>query len=186
MNEFDSPNFCEYVWDRKAEGKEKILKALLIVSYVLFVILFFGVCYFTRIIPLFALCPIFTWILIFFTWPLVSYDCYFTISEGYLELGRIRVKKSGRKKTPLARIHVKEAEYAGVFCESENCRVRLSELDSLLDIGESRKSENRIFIVWCEGERRRGALFEGTAKAAKLISSLCDGGKSLRGEKLHG
>lgn len=186
MNEFDSPNFCEYIWDRKSEGKEKVLKALLIASYVIFVTLFFVICYVTTLIPLFAICPILTWILVFFTWPLVSYDCYFTMSEGYLELGRIKVRKNGRRKYTKARIHVKEAEYAAPLRDSEECRVRLSELDSLLDLSETHASENRIFIVWCEGEKRRGAIFEGTAKLAKLMSSLCPGAKSLKGEKLHG
>lgn len=186
MNEFDSPNFCEYVWERKCEGKEKLLKALLITSYVAFVAIFFLLCYLTRIIPLFALCPVFAWILIFFTWPLVKYDCYFQLSEGYLELGRIRVRKGGRKKTPKARIHVKEAEFASVLRDDNDCQAKLEEVKDLLDLSETQASENRVLIVWCENGKRRAALFEGTAKLAKLISSLCEGGKSLKGEKLHG
>ena len=186
MNEFDSPNFCEYVWDRKTEGKEKLFKALLITSYVAFVALFFLACYLTRIIPLFALCPVFAWILIFFTWPLVSYDCYFVLSEGHLELGRIRVRKGGRKRSMKARIHVKEAEFASVLRDDNECREKLAGVKNLLDLSETQASENRILIVWVESGKRRAAIFEGTAKLARLISSLCEGGRSLKGEKLHG
>ena len=77
MDETYSPNYAEYTYEKKAEGKMRILKYLLIVGYVLFVALYFLICYITRLIPLFALCPLITWIMVYFTWHYVSYDVYY-------------------------------------------------------------------------------------------------------------
>jgi len=74
MNEFDSPNYTEFSYEAKAEGKIKIMRILAIIGYVAFVAAYFLVCYITRVIPAFAIAPIFTWILIFFTWSLVKFD----------------------------------------------------------------------------------------------------------------
>ena len=183
MNEFDSPNYTEYTWDKKAEGKGRLLKMLLIFIYISFVGLFFLICYLTRIIPLFALCPVFTWILVFFTWRLVSYDCYFEIKEGYIELGKVKVTKTGRRKSPKLNIHIKECEIGGLVSEGG---AELVSVSKTYDYSETVKSPHRIYLIWMNKGVRSAVIFEGTAKSARLISSLCDGAKSLKGQTLHG
>lgn len=197
MNEFDSPNYCEYVWDRKSEGKEKVLKYVLIASYVAFVVAFFLICSITKVIQLFAVCPIFTWILVFFTWRLVSYDCYFELCEGMLSVGKIKVNKNGRRKKPKLKLHVKEAEYGGVYAFSDesaesgvviNPEVKneLESVKKIYDFSETQSSPHRIILIWQNAGVRSAVIFEGTAKMAKLTASLCDKAKSLKGNTLHG
>ena len=74
MNEFDSPNYAEFSYDVKSEGRIKTLRTLAVIGYIAFVAAFFLVCYISRVIPVFALAPILTWILVFFTWGLVKFD----------------------------------------------------------------------------------------------------------------
>ena len=102
MNEFDSPNYAEYVYDKKAEGKLLLARALMIALYALFFGGLFAFCCITRIIPLFAIGPLLTFILYLCTWRFVSYDCYFEFKMGVIELGHVRLKKSERRKNAQA------------------------------------------------------------------------------------
>ena len=77
MNEFDSPNYAEFSYDVKSEGKVRTMRIMAILGYAAFLLLYFLICYATRMIPVFAIAPIFTWILVFFTWSYVKYDYYF-------------------------------------------------------------------------------------------------------------
>lgn len=183
MNEFDSPNYTEYTYTKKSEGNLKILKYLFIVMYMAFVGAFFLVCYVSRVIPMFAVCPIFTWILIFFTWRLVSFDCYYEFKEGILEVGKVKVRKSGRIKSLKLRVHVKEALYAAPY---EMAGAQLAGVKKVYDYSESIFSEHRIVIIFSEGGERAALIIEGTAKIAKLISSLCEGAEGLKGRAFHG
>ena len=183
MNEFDSPNYAEYSWTKRSEGTGLLLKLVLILAYVLFVVFFFTACYFTRIIPLFALCPVFTWMLVYFTWQLVSYDCYFEIKEGVIEVGKIKVKKSGRRKFPRHSFRISECEVGGVMGGGA---VSVPSDAVVCDFSESQKSQNRIFLVYTKDGRKLAVIIEGTAKSARIISSLCKGAQSLKGQTLHG
>ena len=183
MNEFDSPNYCEYSWAKRSEGRLLLLKLLLICAYILFVALFFALCYFTRIVPLFALCPVFCWMLVYFTWQLVSYDCYFEIKEGVIELGKIKIKKTGRRKFPRKSFRISECEIGGVCSETLPDITR----DAVIyDFSESKKSPHRVFLLKRENRKAELVIFEGTAKSARIISSLCKGAESLKGQTLHG
>ncbi|MBP3583981.1 MAG: hypothetical protein J6K44_08050, partial [Clostridia bacterium] len=89
MSEFDSPNYAEYTYDKKNEGKIKKQRTLMLVLYIAVAIIYFAVCCITKLLPLIAIEPILIWILVFFTWKYVSYDCYFVFDAGMLELGTV-------------------------------------------------------------------------------------------------
>ena len=90
MSEYDSPYASEYTYAKRAEGLNLIARVALVFLYAAFVGGFFGLCYYTRIIPLFAVCPIFLWMLVFFTWRSVSYDYYFEFRSGILTVGKLK------------------------------------------------------------------------------------------------
>ncbi len=81
MSDFNS---YEYRTEQKSEGKFKLMKILLITAYIAFAGGFFGIVYTIRLIPLFALCPLFIWILVFFTWKYTKPDYKYTIEAGTL------------------------------------------------------------------------------------------------------
>lgn len=184
MNEFDSPNYTEFSYEAKAEGKIKIMRILAIIGYVAFVAAYFMVCYITRVIPAFAIAPIFTWILIFFTWSLVKFDYYFEFKTGMLELGRITGGKKGRKKQPMLNIHVKEASFIAPF-DGEHTE-RLKEAKKVYELSSSQSSAKRIILLFEEKGETSAVIFEGTAKIANLLSSFCPNAVELKGKQFHG
>ena len=184
MNEYDSPNYATFTYEKKAEGKVRLGRTLMLLGYILYLAVFFIVCYLTKLIPLFAIAPMTLWIIVFFTWKLVSYDCYFEFKSGYLELGRVKVNKKGvRHKTPKVTVHIKEALSASQYDPAAD---ELKTLERVYDFSASQHSDKRILVVFEEDGKRAGAIFEGTAKVASLIASFCPNGKSLKGKILHG
>lgn len=182
MSEFDTPNYAEFSYAVKSEGKIKIYRWLMIAGYIAFVGAFFGICVATKFIPIFAICPILAWMLVYFTWRYVSYDCYFVFQGGMLELGTSRNGKGGMKKFPKIKIHVKDASFACPYTENE----QLVGGTKLYDFSESQNSDGRILILFDYEGKKCSAVFEGTAKVAKLISSFCPGTKDLKGKIFHG
>ena len=183
MNEYDSPNFAEFSYTRRSEGKYKIQRLLLIFAYAVFVGAFFGVVLMTKLIPIFAICPILLWILIFFTWRYVSYDYYFEFREGNLELGKIIGTKNGRKRYPSVRIHIKEADFIAPLAE---CAERVSEAKKIYDLSESSSSDKRILVLFKDKGVDTAAIFEGTAKIARLCASFCPNAVNMKGQVFHG
>ena len=183
MNDYDSPNYAEYVYDRKNEGKVKTMKMVAISGYVLFFAAVFAVLCAIPLYPVIAVLPIFTWMLVFFTWPLVSYDYYYEFKHGTMEFGRIRVTKNGRRRRPKFTVSVKEATLAKVYNPEEDTLVGLAKV---YDLSESQTSDKRIIIYFNDGAKPAAVIFEGTARVAKLVASFCPNGATLKGQELHG
>ena len=168
MNEFDSPNYTEYVYDKKAEGRVRLLKYLLIFGYVVFVVAFFLACYITRIIPLFAICPLVTWIIIFFTWRLVSYDVYYTFEHGHMEFGKVKRRKAGNIRYPKITLEVKSA----TLITSNKLALTTDEYKSaakVYDYSSYHASEKLITIVSAVNGKPSAVVLENTPKLAKLL-----------------
>ncbi len=182
MSEFDTPNYAEYSYAVKSEGKIKLFRRLMLLGYIAFVGAFFGVCLATKLIPIFATAPIFTWMLVYFTWRYVSYDCYFVFQSGNLELGTSRNGKGGMKKYPKLKIHVKEATFVGIYTGNES----LAENTKIYDFSESRLSEKRILIQFDKNGEKCSAIFEGTKKVSKLLDSFCSNSQGMKNVDLHG
>ena len=68
MNEYDSPNYASFSYQKKNEGTVKLKRSLMVLGYVLYLVVFFLACYLSKLIPVFALAPLTLWIIIFFTW----------------------------------------------------------------------------------------------------------------------
>lgn len=165
-----SPNYVEYTYDKKAEGLILLGRILLIIGYIVFVGLFFFACYISRLVTLFALCPFVTWILIFFTWRLVSYDVYYTFEQGKLEIGKIRVRKSGRAKTPKISINSHNIIYIGLYNE-EKSREVLSHIVPE-NYSERLSNENSLLVIYRDGNRDRAVIIEAIPQLLRLLKSF--------------
>ena len=183
MNEYDSPNFTEYVYDVKNEGKVKLYRTLAVIGYILFAAAYFIVACSIPLYPIIAVLPIFVWMLVFFTWGLVAYDCYFVFNHGEMEFGTVKTGKNGRRRKKKLSLTVKNARAARLYDATD---AELASVKRLYDFSESNTSDKRIVIFFDEGGVSSAVVFEGTAKAAKLIASFCEGGKELKGLTLHG
>ena len=182
MSEYDSPNYAEYVYERKSEGKVKAQRLGMIAAYVLFFVGGFILCALTKMIPVFAAWPVLTLILVLCTWRLVKYDVYFEFREGRLELGKIRTSKQGRRKTPRVFVHIKEALYIAPYTDPAQAEGAVK----IYDYSESQSSDKRIVVVFLEKGARSAIIFEGTARIAKLLHSFCPNSENMKGQVFHG
>lgn len=169
-----SPNFTEYIYDKKAEGKILLGRILLVVFYILFVVGFFLFCYISRIIPLFALCPFVTWVLVFFTWRYVSFDVYYTFEHGRLEVGKIKDGKNTRIKKPALVLEYKNLTYVARYSDA----VASGTLDGVrvIDFSQRLSSENSIVLISGEGSDKVALIIEATDRLIKLLKSFVKDG----------
>ena len=93
MNEFST---YEFVVAQKNEGTWKLARIGMITLYVCFVIGCFLLGISANVIPPLALVPIFTWMLVFFTWRYVSVEYEYSITSGELTFSKIFGNRSRR------------------------------------------------------------------------------------------
>lgn len=166
MNDIDSFNTAEYAYEKRAEGTLKLKKILLLCLYVAFFGGFFGFCVGTRIVPLFAVAPIFLWILVFFTWPMVKFDIAYTFAHGELHFYKLYNALKGRRKKHLltvkASLATRIAPYHGETLDAPLC-----------DLSSSTSSDCRVVLEYRD-ERgvARVLLFDVTERIAKLLCSF--------------
>lgn len=91
MAEFES---YEYVIKPKQDIKNKLMKALLITLYVCFVIAWLVFGFISRLIPLLALIPVTTWMLIFFTWRYANVEYEYSVSSGVISFTKVYDNRS--------------------------------------------------------------------------------------------
>jgi hypothetical protein len=170
MSDYDSPSYTEYVYDKKAEGRAKVLKALLICGYVAFVLVFFLVCYVTRVIPVFAVCPIFTRILVHFTWPIVSYDVYYTFEHGHMEFGKIKKRKRESLRSAIVTLDVQRASVVAPYSDARETE-EFKSAKRVYDFASTYSSKNLVAIIFDSEGGREAVVFENTPKLARLLGS---------------
>ncbi len=96
----------EYTVTKKSEGKYLLKRVGMVLFYILCTSVFFLICYITRLIPVFALCPLLLWMLEFFTWRYVSIEYKYTVEGGMLRLYTVYGGKTIKEQ---AKFHIKEA-----------------------------------------------------------------------------
>ena len=182
MSEFDTPNYAEYSYSVKNEGKIRLYRRLMCIGYAAFTVIFFSVCFATKLVPIGATYPIFMWIIYFFTWRYVSFDYYFVFQGGNLELGTSRNSKQGMRKYERLKIHVKEALLIAPLAGNEDA----AKDAKIYDFSESQSSDKRILLVFDNKGEKSAAIFEGTKKVAKLLASFCANAEGLKNQDFHG
>ena len=168
MTENEGQFACEHTYKRHAEGKVMLFRALFVLMYIAFVVLYFAACYFSRFIPMFALCPIFTWMLVYFTWRYVSHDYYFEFRSGLLTLGIVMRKKKHQERYKRVEIRVKEAID---IMPIPRGRVKLNAVTRVYDFSSSCRSDKRIAVLCKRDEKTYAIVLECTLPLLKLIYS---------------
>ncbi len=166
MNDIDTLNTAEYAYEKRAEGTLRLKKILLICLYVAFFGGFFAFCVGTRIVPLFAVAPIFLWMLVFFTWPLVKFDIFYTFEHGELKFCKVYTSLRGRKKKMLVCVKVSSAtRIAPYHDESLNA--------SVCNLASSISSDHRVVLEYRDDKDISHAIiFDTTERIAKLLCSF--------------
>ena len=172
MNEFDNPGFAEYVYRKKAEGKLRLKKTLLLIGYFAFILVYFLVCYISRVIPLFAVAPLFLWMLVYFTWHRVNPECYAELTAGKLTMGYTKRAKNGRTREAVLVITLQEARYVMPATEYDPGKKRV------IDLSSSTLSPRRVAIETADGETV--VYFDSTYKINALLAHYPAASRSLK------
>ena len=175
MDELDSLNCAQHGYEKKAEGKLAVLKTFLIIGYFAFVIGFFLFIAITRIVPLFAVCPMFLWILVFFTWPMVKFDIIYTFEHGNLTFYKEFRSLKGKKRRELLAIRVQDAfriaPYTGETLEGK-----------VYDYTSSTSASGLVFIIAKDKDGHTvSVIFDSLERVNKLLCSFAkEASKELR------
>ncbi len=159
----DFINYAEYGVEKKAEGKNKLARILLICLYIGFASFYAGFFIMVTIPQVIAILPIFLWILIFFTWRLVKYDCEYKIEQGEIIFF---ISYSEKKKKEKLRARIREAKaILPIEKYKENG-------ETFFDFRGSKKCENGYVIVYETSEKKIAVAFEAIPQALKLLKRL--------------
>lgn len=181
MADTSSVNSCEFSYEQKNEGRVKLKRTLMLIVYIVFGGGLFGVC--MAINPyLFAVGPLSVYILYLITWRLVKYDCYWEFGQGNLTVGRVKVNKSGRVKTPRLTVHIKEASEIGCYTAEKE----IASAEKIYDYSESPTSDKRVYILFDNDGKKCALLIEATARLGNLLESFCPNASGTKGKAFHG
>ena len=173
MNE----NATTYAIDRKQEGLYGLRRFGLIALYTAIVLAFFVLIYITRVVPLFALCPLLIYILYLATWRYTQETNEYVIEVGDITFSRIFGNRTRRQ---ILKLHIRDLK-AVLPIENEPH----SAYDKVYDIRSSRTSPDGYCLVFHDkNEKKCLVRFDATRKAVKLLSmynpSAVSGKKELR------
>lgn len=166
MSDLDGQFYSEHSYSRRAEGRVLAARALMVLFYLAAAVGYFLFCYISRFIPLFALCPILIWILVFFTWGLVGYDVYCELSRGELSVGRERRGRSGKKRKQILSVHVRDA--IDILPVAPG-RVKLNGVDVLVDLSSSSKREGRVAVLFATKGGTTAVVIDATGHLVRLL-----------------
>ncbi len=155
-------NFAEYTVPRKAEGKNKLARIILVCGYIVFAIAYAGVFISIRIPHLIAVLPIFLWMAVFFSWRYVSYDYEYRVDGGYFTVAKI----VGKKKTEKCRVYVREA------IEIRPLRENTARKCRAYDYRGDGKSPDSYYAVYENNGARECVCFEATSALVKVLHRL--------------
>lgn len=159
-------NFAEYARPVAAKGENKRRRIFLISGYILFAILYCAC--FTALImlpQLIAILPLLLWILIHFTWGIVSYECAVRISSGTMSFLRLR----GKKEQLLFSFKIKDAEviapFGGDYLEAH----RKAKASVILHHTSDKQSSKLYYAMLLHEGEAKSIVFEANDKIIRAL-----------------
>lgn len=115
----------EYVIKPKRDSKNNMLRFGLVALYVFFVIAWLVFGFLSGFIPLLALVPVTTWMLVFFTWRYANVEYEYVAESGVITFSKVYDNRSRKKITVF---DVRSAEYIAPASEHDTLR-RVADYD---------------------------------------------------------
>lgn len=159
---------CEYTVLQKTEGKWRAFRILLVSAYILFALGYFLLCVIIRFYPLACFTPLFTWMVIFFTWRYVSVAYRYEIVSGDWIFTRVMSDRFYKKMFALK---IKDAiRIAPYHDRTEQSRIEAYRAEKTLWAASSMHSPDLYFALFEDTKGKRTVLyFEATKRALQLF-----------------
>ena len=164
MTEENSFLFAEYAKPVAKQGKNKRMRTLLIFCYILFAVIYAAFFASVKIPQVIAVLPVFVWMLVFFTWGNVSYECCVRVASGRVSLLKIR----GKKEKEIFSFDAKAIAYALPYSEAGKARIAEETVTKTVDLRADERTDGYAVIL--KGESGATLVrFECTLSVARAM-----------------
>lgn len=151
----------EYVVKPRRDSKNRLLRLALMGLYVLFVLAWLVFGFISGFIPLLALVPITTWILVFFTWRYANVEYEYYVESGVVTFSKIYDNRSRKK---IAVFDIRSAEYIAPSDEHDTKR-RVADYDP---------KHEYFFAAYPEDPEAYTALYVNEDKERVAVTFVAD------------
>jgi hypothetical protein len=164
----EDQNLYEYVVSPKKQPVWRLKRALMLLAYAAYVTVLLVVGLTTRLlVPMMALVPLSTWIIVWLTWRYVSVEYEYSFVGGVMTLSKIL---GGRGRKKVADIRIKDmtmvAPFEGDFIKQAERYAPERTVDFTSDL----QKPEVYFALYETEDKRRGILyFEATEKALRIL-----------------
>ena len=158
MDEFEK---FEFVIKPRKDGKNKMFRVLMILLYVVFVLAWLVFGFLTGFIPLLALVPVTTWILVFFTWRYVNVEYEYMEESGRIYFSKVYDNRSRKLITVF---DIRSAELIAPASDHETQR-RVADYDP---------KHEYSFVTYMEDPEAYTALYVNEEKERCAVSFIAN------------
>ena len=164
----EGQNMYEYVVSPAKQPVWRLKRILAIIGYIVYALTVFGVGAYTRLLlPVIALVPLSTWILIFFTWRYVAVEYEYSFVSGSMTLNKIL---GGRARRKVLEVRIKELHMIAPYDGDYIKKAEEFKPEKSYDFVSSMQSPDLYFALFETPEGRRGIIyFEATKPALKIL-----------------
>lgn len=164
---YGSSNYAEYVVDKKVEGKYKMQRLLMLLSYVVIAGVIIAAVVISGFIPLIALAPMAVWMLYFFTWHLVSIEYSFIVDASVLTVEKVM---GGKKKIKLFSAKVKDLSLIAPYDDKYKAEADAFGADNRVEAVPSMDCYDLYFALYTDEKGKKTILFfQATAQSLKAL-----------------
>lgn len=164
---YGSSNYAEYVVDKKVEGKYKMQRLLMLLSYVVIAGVIIAAVVISGFIPLIALAPMAVWMLYFFTWHLVSIEYSFIVDASVLTVEKVM---GGKKKIKLFSAKVKDLSLIAPYDDKYKAEADAFGADNRVEAVPNMACYDLYFALHTDEKGKKTIVFfQATAQSLKAL-----------------
>ena len=158
----------EYVVSPKKQPIWRLKRALMLLTYAAYVTTLLIVGLNTKLlVPMMALIPLSTWIIVWLTWRYVSVEYEYSLTGGVMTLNKIL---GGRSRKKIADIRIKEMTLVAPFEGDVIAQAERYAPERTVDFTSDLQKPEVYFALYETEDKRRGILyFEATEQALRIL-----------------
>ncbi len=158
--------FVNYGVEKKKEGKYKFFRILMLCGYVLFVAGFAGFFISMNILPIIAIVPVLTYILVLATWRFVSIEYEYCILDGEFRMLKLYGAKSQRE---LCRVRVSAMKAVAPYTDGYKAAADVVSAENRIEAVSSMSSPDVYYAIFDDDGEECAVFFEATEKTLKAL-----------------
>ncbi len=143
MTEENSFLFAEYAKPVAKHGKNGRMRLFLVLCYILFALAYTLLFISINIPHVIAILPLFVWMLVYFTWGSVSYECCVRVASGRVSLLKLR----GKKEKEILSFEARALRYALPYTQEAKARIAKETVTQTVDFRADPKKEGYAAVL---------------------------------------